>query len=68
MMLCLSVWICIPWLLALCHEKTLQHYMLHGITEMLYTKSGSSEVTLNDAEPFSVELSTILAIDCLEVT
>ena len=39
--------------------------MLHGMTEMLYTVSGSSEVTSNDAVPFSVELPTILAIDSL---
>ena len=46
-------------------HDSLHPAMLHGATEMLYTKSGSSEVTSNDVEPFSVELCTILSIDPL---
>ena len=39
--------------------------MLHGMTEMLYTVSGSCEVTSNDVVSFGVEFPTILAIDSL---
>ena len=49
-----------------CMSHDLLHpAMLQGTMEMLYTVSGSSEVTLNDAEPFSVELCTIVAVDSL---
>ena len=34
--------------------------MLHGMTEMLYTLSGSSEVILNDAPRVSVELTSVI--------
>ena len=40
--------------------------MLQGMTEMLYTVPGSSEVTWNDAEPFNVELYTTIPIDALQ--
>ena len=46
-------------------HDSLHPAMLHGMTVMLYTVSGSSEVTSNDALPFSVEWPTILAIDSL---
>ena len=50
-------------------HDSLHPAMLQGMTEMLYTVSGSSEVTLNDAGPFSVELYTITSIDPLyEIT
>ena len=50
-------------------HDSLHPAMLHGVTVMLCIMSGSSEVTSNDAEPFSVEMRTILAIDPLyEVT
>ena len=50
-------------------HDSLHPAMLHGMTEMLYTVSGFSEITSNDVEPFSVELYTILAIDPLyEIT
>ena len=45
---------------SVCTECTLHDSlhpaMLHGVTVMLYTVSGSSEVTSNDAVPFNVEL------------
>ena len=37
-------------------HDSLHPAMLHGVTVMLYTVSGSSEVTSNDAVSFSVEL------------
>ena len=46
-------------------HDSLHPAMLHGVTVMLYTVSGSSEVTSNDAVSFSVELHTILDIDPL---
>ena len=46
-------------------HDSLHPAMLHGVTVMLYTVSGSSEVTSNDVVSFSVELPTILAIDSL---
>ena len=68
---------CIQWCIlfrplifdSVCTECTshdsLHPAMLHGITEMLYTVSGSSEVTSNDVVSFSVELYTVIAIDPL---
>ena len=46
-------------------HDSLHPAMLHGVTVMLYTVSGSSEVTSNDLVSFSVELYTILDIDPL---
>ena len=46
-------------------HDSLHPAMLHGVTEILYTVSGSGEVISNIAVPFSVELRTILAIDSL---
>ena len=46
-------------------HDSLHPAMLHGMTEMLYTVSGSSGVTSNDVVSFSVELYATIAIDPL---
>ena len=46
--------VCTEWI----SHDSLHPPMLQGMTEMLYTVPGSSEVTMNDAVPFNVELCT----------
>ena len=50
-----SLPVCDAWAECTSHDS-LHPAMLHGVTVMLYTVSGSSEVTSNDVVPFSVEL------------
>ena len=44
--------VCTEWI----SHDSLHSAMLQGMTEMLYTVPGSSEVTMNDAVPFNVKL------------
>ena len=53
--------VCTEWM----SHDLLHPAMLQGMTEMLYTVSGSSEAMLNDVEPFKVDLYTISFIDSL---